>query len=167
MVVGWVCGNLLGTPSSAGSIHWAFLLSVSNKKVLVPRREQGQKKQFLRYHLVCRKSDRSSRRQHAVCPVTLAMRQKILWYTPFPSALGGPFAAPLFALLSAMQNSLWMRLAALLPLRWFQLMLRHLYTIRVCLSRTFFHRERTIFQYSRTTPLTMPMISALVPSMGL
>ena len=29
---------------------------------------------------------------------------------PFPSALGGPFAAPLFALLSAMQNSLWMRL---------------------------------------------------------
>jgi hypothetical protein len=38
------------------------------------------------------------------------MRQKILWLSPFPPALGGPFAAPLFALLSAMQNSLWMRL---------------------------------------------------------
>ncbi len=28
---------------------------------------------------------------------------------PFPTALNGPFADPLFALLSAMQNSLWMR----------------------------------------------------------
>ncbi len=30
--------------------------------------------------------------------------------SPFPSALGGPFAAPLLAPLSALQNSLWMRL---------------------------------------------------------
>ena len=43
-------------------------------------------------------------------PVTLAMRQKILRISPFPPALGGPFAAPLFAPLSAMGNSLWMRL---------------------------------------------------------
>ena len=28
---------------------------------------------------------------------------------PFPPALGGPFAAPLFASLSAVRNSLWMR----------------------------------------------------------
>ena len=86
---------------------------------------------------------------------------------PFPSALGGPFAAPLFALLSAMQNSLWMRLAALLPLRWFQFMLRHLYIICVRLSRTFFVWRGLFSQYSRTTALTTPMISALVPSMGL
>ena len=51
----------------------------------------------------------SQRCQHTVCPLTLAMRQKILWESPFPPALGGPFAAPLFALLSALQNSLWMR----------------------------------------------------------
>ena len=50
------------------------------------------------------------RRQHAACPVTLAMRQKILKPTLFPSALGGPFAAPLLASLSAVGNSLWMRL---------------------------------------------------------
>ena len=43
-------------------------------------------------------------------PLTQALRQQILGVTPFPSALGGPFAAPLFALLSAVQNSLWMRL---------------------------------------------------------
>ena len=61
----------------------------------------------------------SARCQHTGCPLTLAMRQKILWANPFPPALGGPFAAPLFALLSALQNSLWMRLAALLPLRRF------------------------------------------------
>ena len=37
---------------------WVFLLSGKNEKVLVPLREQGQKRHFLRYHLVCRKSDR-------------------------------------------------------------------------------------------------------------
>jgi len=47
--------------------------------------------------------------QHTVCPLTLALRQKILWFAPFPPALGGPFAKSLFALLSALQNSLWMR----------------------------------------------------------
>ena len=52
----------------------------------------------------------SPRCQHTGCPITQATRQKILGERPFPSALGGPFAAPLFALLSALQNSLWMRL---------------------------------------------------------
>ena len=52
----------------------------------------------------------SPRCQHTGCPITQATRQKILGENPFPSALGGPFAAPLFALLSALQNSLWMRL---------------------------------------------------------
>ena len=52
-------------------------------------------------------------------PLTQALRQQILRGIPFPSALGGPFAAPLFAPLSAMQNSLWMRCAVLLPPQWF------------------------------------------------
>jgi len=34
-------------------------------------------------------------------PLTQAIRQQILRIAPFPSALGGPFAAPLFAPLSA------------------------------------------------------------------
>ena len=78
------------------------------------------------------------RRQHAACPVTLAMRQKILKPTLFPSALGGPFAAPLLASLSAVGNSLWMRLqlyfrvCGLLFLKLFPL-----YTKSNCLSRTF------------------------------
>ena len=66
-----------------------------NEKVLVPRREQGQKIQFLRYHLVCRKSDRSVRRQHAVCPLTLAMRQKILW-SPISLCPRRPICCPAF-----------------------------------------------------------------------
>lgn len=66
---------------------------------------------FLRYHLDCRlKTTASCECQYIRCPVTLALRQKILRLTPVPPALDGPFAAPLFALLSALQNSLWMRL---------------------------------------------------------
>ena len=37
------------------------------------------------------------------------MRRKILEVSLVPLALGGPFAGPLFALLSALQSSLWMR----------------------------------------------------------
>ena len=44
---------------------------------------------------------RSARCQHTGCPLTLAMRQKILRENPVPTALSGPFAAPLFAPLSA------------------------------------------------------------------
>ena len=69
------------------------------------------------------------------------MRQKILWKSPFPPALGGPFAAPLFALLSAVQNSLWMRYAALLPLPWFAIRLCLLYTIRAPLSSIIFTQQ--------------------------
>ena len=69
------------------------------------------------------------------------MRQKILWESPFPPALGGPFAAPLFALLSAVQNSLWMRYAALLPLPWFAIRLCLLYTIRAPLSSIIFTQQ--------------------------
>lgn len=56
--------------------HFSFPCKIKN-----PCSPKGTRteKQFLRYHLVCRKSDRSARRQHAVCPLTLAMRQKILW----------------------------------------------------------------------------------------
>ena len=49
MIVGWVCGFFLGSPSSAWSVHryFSFLKVIKgNKKVLVPLREQGQKKQF-------------------------------------------------------------------------------------------------------------------------
>ena len=65
--------------------------------------------QFLRYHLACRFRGRLCRCKHTAGPVTLAMRQKILRMTPVPPALSGPFAAPLFAPLSALRDSLWMR----------------------------------------------------------
>ena len=100
----------------------SFLVIVKtpfNKKVLVPLREQGQKDNFCGTTLFAVNSGHSARCQHTVCPLTLALRQKILRIAPVPPALGGPFAESLFALLSAMQNSLWMRPAVLLPLQWF------------------------------------------------
>ena len=83
------------------------------------------------------------RRQHAACLLTLAMRQKILRISPFPPALGGPFAAPLFASLSAMGNSLWMRLQLYFRVFGFLFKLCLLNTKSVFLSRTFFHALRT------------------------
>ena len=96
-----------GSPSPFGTFHKIFL---PIKNAPAPAMGTRTENTFLRYHLVCRKSGHSTRCQHTGCPVTQAMRQKILGVSPFPSALGGPFAAPLFAPLSAMRNSLWMRL---------------------------------------------------------
>ena len=79
------------------------------KMPLLPQWEQGQIKSAVPPCLPGRPGH-SPRCQHTGCPITQATRQKILGENPFPSALGGPFAAPLFALLSALQNSLWMRL---------------------------------------------------------
>ena len=65
--------------------------------------------QFCGTTLFAGSSDRSARCQHTGCPLTLAMRQMILRHLPVLSALGGPFADPLFAPLSALRHSLWMR----------------------------------------------------------
>ena len=74
--------------------------------------------------LFAAKCSRSARCQHTGCPLTLALRRKILRKIPVPLALGGPFAGPLFALLSALQNSLWMRFRLYLRrLRFFYVML--------------------------------------------
>ena len=89
-------------PSSSRIQHMRHAPFPKIKKVLIP--PWGNKDRngiFLRYHLDCRRSGRSVQCQHTVCPVTGANRQKILRRKPVPSALGGPFAAPLFTPLSA------------------------------------------------------------------
>ena len=96
-----------GSPSTFGSFHKVFL---PIKNAPAPPKGTRTERTFLRYHLACRKTGHSARCQHTGCPITQATRQKILRRKPFPSALGGPFAAPLFAPLSALRNSLWMRL---------------------------------------------------------
>ena len=66
-----------------------------------------------------------------------------------------------------MQNSLWMRLQLYFRFVGFNLCYA-LYTSFVYVCQELFFVWRGLFpQYSRTTALTMPMISALVPSMGL
>ena len=87
---------------------------------------------------------RSPRCQHTGCPVTQATRQKILRKFPFPSALGGPFAAPLFALLSALQNSLWMRLQFYFRVKGLCYRFVLLNYTFVRLSSTFFRARRNV-----------------------
>ena len=88
-----------GPPSESAEIcHSQHLI----KKVLVPLREQGQKVHFLRYHLVCRMN-------RPLCPVPTHRlpvnagnaSEDTGGESPFLTALCGPFAAPLFAPLSA------------------------------------------------------------------
>ena len=85
-----------------------IILSEVIKKPLLPHGKQGQEIQILRYHLDCRKRDHFCTVPTHRSPVTQVLRQRILGKS-VPSALGGPFDIPLFALLSAVQNSLWMR----------------------------------------------------------
>ena len=124
------------------SSSYAFLLS-GMKKVLVPQREQGQKIQFLRYHLVCRQNRPLIRRRHAVCPVTLAMRQKILRTLLFPL----PSAAHLLLRFS-LPSQLWGTLcgcacsftsASVVCF----ICLKSLYTMQSRLSSIIFHHLRT------------------------
>lgn len=98
---------------------------------------------ILRYHLVCCLRSHLMQMPTHPLPLTQATRQKILRTSPFPTALNGPFADPLFALLSALQNSLWMRCQLYFRINGFIFKLCLLYTIRVHLSSTFFHRMRT------------------------
>jgi len=61
----------------------------------------------------------SARCQHTGCPLTLAMRQKILKPKLFPPALGGPFVRSAFR--SALSSAVLSvdALSALLPPQWF------------------------------------------------
>ena len=70
-----------------GNFFVIMILLFQIKKPSFPMGTRTEKT-FLRYHLVCRKSGHSARCQHTVCPLTLALRQKILWkiHFPLPSA---------------------------------------------------------------------------------
>ena len=120
-----------------------ILLSEDNKKVLVPLREQGQKIQFLRYHLACRFPRPLTPMPTHRLPHNAGKASKDTQAQPFPSALGGPFAAPLFAPLSAMRNSLWMRLQFYFRLNGFIIKLCSLYTICAGLSSVIFRQTKT------------------------
>ena len=74
-------------------------------------------------------------------PLTQALRQQILWIAPFPPALGGPFAAPLFAPISAPGTLCGCALQFYFRFNGFS-MICHLYTKCVRLSSTFFHDAR-------------------------
>ena len=125
-----------------GNFFVIMILLFQIKKPLFPMGTRTEKI-FLRYHLVCRKSGHSARCQHTVCPLTLALRQKILWKNPFPPALSGPFAAPLFAPLSAPGTLCGCALQFYFRLNGFGIKLCLLYYRCVCLSRTNFRQRRT------------------------
>lgn len=64
---------------------------------------------ILRYHLVCCETQPLMQMPTHPLPDNAGIASEDTKDEPVPPALGGPFAAPLFALLSALQNSLWMR----------------------------------------------------------
>ena len=170
MIVGWVCGFFLGSPSSAWSVHryFSFLKVIKgNKKVLVPLREQGQKKQFSavppclpEIRPLCTAPTRR-------LPVNAgnASEDTLVTHFPLPSAA---HLLPRFSLCSQLCRTLC-GCALQLYFRFVGFNLCYaIYTSFVYVCQELFFAERGLFsQYSRTTALTMPMISALVPSMGL
>ena len=133
------------------------------KMPLLPQWEQGQIKSAVPPCLPGR-PDHSPRCQHTGCPITQATRQKILGENPFPSALGGPFAAPLFALLSAVQNSLWMRLQFDFRLKGLVFFLFSLLNYSfVFLSRTFFRHGWIICKRPVKLPSYLHRTGAAAP----
>ena len=137
-----------------------------NKKVLVPLREQGQKDKFLRYHLVCRpKNGRSARCQHTGCPLTLALRQKIL---RFPVSLCPlrPICCPAFRSALSYAKLSVDALAVLLPLLRFEyldVLIKHY----ICpFVKDYFHRavlyaSRFYFAHVCSDFLVISMSNAL------
>ena len=91
------------------SSSYAFLLS-GMKKVPVPLREQGQKTLLSAVPPCLPVKPTAHPAPTRRVPSNAGNASEDTQDSPFPSALGGPFAAPLFAPLSAMGNSLWMRL---------------------------------------------------------
>ena len=131
------------SPSSAWIRHKHYLLR--NKKIPAPPWGTRTEWIFCGTTLFAACATTSARCQHIGCPITQATRQKILRPKPFPTALHGPFADPLFALLSALQNSLWMRCQLYFRVNGFIFKLCLLYNNCVRLSRTFFHMVWTFF----------------------
>ena len=124
------------SPSPLGSFHKK---PSQIKMPLLPHREQGQKIHLCGTTLFAGKSGHSVTVPTHRLPLTQAIRQQILRLSPFPSALGGPFAAPLFAPLSAAGTLCGC--AAQFYFRFHGLLMVTLFNYRfVCLSRTFFRQ---------------------------
>ena len=96
------------SPSSAGISH--KITSLGNKKMpSLPLIGNKDRMNILRYHLVCRRSDHLMQMPTHPLPFNAGIASEDTQDLPFPPALDGPFANPLFAPLSAVRNSLWMR----------------------------------------------------------
>ena len=89
--------------------NFCFIMIASNKKVLVPLKEQGQKVDFCGTTLFAGISRPLNPVPTHRLPVNAGNASEDTQVKPVLSALGGPFAAPLFAPLSALRHSLWMR----------------------------------------------------------
>ena len=155
-----VMGGLCGWSGRHHRLPGSFLIAITPymKKVLAPLREQGQKIHFCGTTLLAGNLPLCPVPTHRL-PVNAGNASEDTGITIRSHCPLRPICCPAFRSALSHRNSLWMRLAALLPLPWFQTMLCSLYTICVRLSRTFLRRRWTT-QYSRTTALTMPMIWA-------
>ena len=112
------------------------------KKVLVPLREQGQKVQFLRYHLVCRGFRPLIPVPTHRLPCNAGNASKDTQGHPFSPCPRRPICCPAFRSALSYAKLSVDALAVLLPPQWFMLSFLLLNYISVRLSRTIFRLLR-------------------------
>ena len=153
-------GAVVNSPSSAGISHNTFLLSGEQKSPCSQIGNKDRKDNFCGTTLFAAV-------KRPLCPVPthrlpvnagIASEDTLVSHFPLPSA--AHFSESLFAPLSALRNSLWMRFRFYSRLNGFKLCYA-LYTRNVFVCQELFCAVGGQDpQYSRTTPRTMPMISA-------
>ena len=125
-----------------GNFFIIMILLFQIKKPSFPMGTRTEKT-FLRYHLVCRKNRPLCTVPTHRLPVNAGIASEDTLENPFPPALSGPFAAPLFAPLSAPGTLCGCALQFYFRLNGFGIKLCFLYYRCVRLSRTNFRHRRT------------------------
>ena len=129
------------SPSPLNSFHKNT--SQKQKSPHSPHGEQGQKIHFCGTTLFAGKSGHFRNGANTPSAFNAGITSADTQGLPFSLCPRRPICCSAFRSALSTRNSLWMRYAALLPLRWFQDMIRRLYIICVRLSRTFFFAWRT------------------------
>ena len=105
-----------GSPSFTGILHNQH--SLNAKSPCSPIGNKDRKDNFCGTTLFAGRSGRSARCQHTGCPLTLAMRQKILW-SPISPCPRRPICCPAFRSALSYAKLSVDAPAVLLPLQWF------------------------------------------------
>ena len=126
-----------------GNFFIIMILLFQIKKPSFPMGTRTEKT-FLRYHLVCRKIRPLCTVPTHRLPVNAGIASEDTLEKSISPCPQRPICCPAFRSALSPRNSLWMRIAVLLPLQWFCIRLCFLYYSCVRLSRTNFRHRWTI-----------------------